>query len=207
MLEGGCLGQLGLFEEGRRQQGRALEVVLDLGQKLWVGGVSMNASWLEILAGELDAAEGFLRRGMEILVSIGELGYRSTLAANLAHVLYEQGRFAEAAEMIGVSENLGASDDLVNQVTARGIRAKLLAREGRTEEAIPMVEEAVSMTDGVDFWDTLSDAFGNLAEVYRLAGRRDDAIAALGRALDVCESKGAVPAVERIRARIDAGSP
>ncbi|HUF58652.1 MAG TPA: adenylate/guanylate cyclase domain-containing protein [Actinomycetota bacterium] len=204
MLEGGCLGQLGLFEEGRRQQRRALEVVLDLGQKLWVGRVSMNASWLEILAGDLEAAEGFLRRGMEMLGSIRELGSRSTLAADLAHVLYEQGRFEDAAEMIGVSENLGASDDLVNQVTARGIRAKLLAREERTEEAIAVVDEAVSMTKGIDFWDTLSGTFENLAEVYRLAGRRDDAIAALGRALDVCERKGAVPAVERIRAKLDA---
>ncbi len=67
-----------------------------------------------------------------------------------------------------------------------------------------MAEEAVSMTDGMDFWDTLADAFEDLGEVLQLAGRRDDAIAALGRALDVCERKGAVPAVEHIRAKIDA---
>ena len=206
MLQGGCQGQLGLFEEGRMQHRRAEEVLLDLGQKLWLGGCSLNASWLEILAGDLEAAERCLLRGMEILGSIGELGYRSTMAADLAHVFYEQGRFAEAAEMIGVSEELGASDDLVNQVMVRGIRAKLLARDGRIDEVIALVEEAVSITDGIDFWDTLSGAFEDLGEVYRLAGRRDDAILALRKALDVCERKGAVPAIEQIREKLTAVS-
>src|SRR5688500_14289146 len=100
--------------------------------------------------------------------------------------------------MIGVSESLGASDDLVNQIVGGGIRAKLLAREGKMAEAIAMAEEAVAMTDGIDFWDTLAGAFADLGEVYRLAGRRDDAIRALGKALDVCERKGAIPVVEQI---------
>ncbi len=202
MLQGGCQGQLGLFEEGRRQQRRAEEVVLDLGQKLWLGGLAMNASWLEMLAGDLDAAERCLRQGMEMLGSIGELGFRSTMAANLAHVLYEQDRLDEAAEMIGVSEDLGASDDLVNQIQLGGVRAKLLAREGRIDEALASAEEAVAMSDGTDFWDNLSIAPENLGEVYRLAGRRNDAIAAFGRALDVLERKGVLPAVEQIRAKI-----
>jgi hypothetical protein len=70
-------------------------------------------------------------------------------------------------------------------------------------EAIAMAEEAVAMTDGIDFWDMLAGAFADLGEVLRLSGRRDDAIAALSRALDVCERKGAVAAVEQIRAKID----
>ena len=51
---------------------------------------------------------------------------------NLADVLYEQGRFDEAGEMIDLSQEIGASDDLVNQVIGRGIRAKLLARRRRS---------------------------------------------------------------------------
>jgi class 3 adenylate cyclase/tetratricopeptide (TPR) repeat protein len=199
-----CAAQLGLFDDGREGIHRAEEIFVDLGNTLWVGGISINAASLEMLAGELDAAERTLRLGMNRLESIGEYGFRSTQAVNLANVLYEQGRFTEAAEMVETSQRLGASDDLVNQVVGRGVRAKLLAREGRFEEAVVLAEEAVAFTEGIDFWDTLSTAFENLGEVYRLAGRPDHAVAALGKALDVCERKGAVPAIEQVRGKLTA---
>ena len=202
MLQGGCKGQLGLFEEGRRQQRRAEGVVFDLGHKLWLGGLGMNRGWLEVLAGDLEAAEHAFRRSIEMLGSIGEVGFRSTAALNLAGVLYEQGRFSEAAEMVVVSEGLGASDDLVNQVGGRGIRAKLLAQEGEIEPAVATAEEGVAMTDGIDFWDTLGGAFESLGDVLRLAGRTEEARRALGRSLDVYEQKGVVPLIERTRARL-----
>ena len=91
----------------------------------------------------------------------------------------------------------------MNQVGGRGIRAELLAQGGDIESAVAMAEEAVAMTDGIDFWDTLSGAFENLGEVYRLAGRRADAIAAFGRALDVLERKGSAPAAEQMRIKCD----
>ena len=129
--QGAAPSYLGLFDEGRERQRRGEEIFLDLGQKLWLGGLDMNKGWLEVLAGDLEAAEHAFRQGIEMLGSIGELGFRSTAAVNLAGALYEQGRFDEAAEMVGVSESLGASDDLVNQVGGRGVRAKLLAQARR----------------------------------------------------------------------------
>jgi class 3 adenylate cyclase/tetratricopeptide (TPR) repeat protein len=203
MAQGDCAAQLGLFDEGRMKLRRAEETLADLGQKLWLGGISTNWGAFEVLVGDLEAAERTLRHGIEKLETIGEFGFRSTQAVNLAYVLYEQGRFAEAAEMIGVSESLGASDDLVNLVVGQGIRGKLLAQEGRAEEAVAMAEEAAAMTDGTDFWDTLWFAFENLGEVYRLSGRKDDAIGALTRALEVCERKGVIPAVEQIRVKLE----
>jgi tetratricopeptide (TPR) repeat protein len=202
IAHGDCLAQLGLFDEGRTEYRRAEETLLDLGQKMWLGGLSQNRSGLESLAGDPEAAERTLREGMEQLESIGDFGFRSTMAVSLAHSLYEQGRFEEAADMVGVSEDLGASDDLVNHIMGRGIRAMLLGRGGRIEAAVARAEDAVGMTDGIDFWDTLSVAFENLGEVYRLAGRRDDAISALRQSLDVCERKGAVAALEQIRGKL-----
>ena len=201
---GACASYLGLFDEARERLRRGEEIFLDLGQKLWLGGLGMSLGWLEVLAGDLEAAEHAFRRGMEMLRSIGERGFRSTVAVDLAWVLFEQDRFDEAAEMVLVSEGLGASDDLVNQVGGRGIRAKLLAQGGEIESSVAMAEEAVAMTDGIDFWDVLTDAHECLGEVHRLAGRRDDAIASFGRALDVCARKGVVPAIERIRRKLDA---
>ena len=82
--QGACAVHLGRFEEGRERQGRAEEIFLDLGQKLWLGGLGLNKGWLEILAGDLEAAEHAFREGMRMLESIGELGFRSTMAMNLA---------------------------------------------------------------------------------------------------------------------------
>jgi tetratricopeptide (TPR) repeat protein len=99
--------------------------------------------------------------------------------------------------MVGESEGLGASDDMSNQVTVRSVRAKLLAQEGQIDAAVAMAEEAAALTDGIDFWQTSTDAFESLGLVYRSAGRIEPAIRAFRRALDVCERKGAVPAVEQ----------
>jgi class 3 adenylate cyclase/tetratricopeptide (TPR) repeat protein len=202
--QGDCAGQLGLFDEGRSKHRRGEEILRDLGNALWLGGISTNAAGLEVLAGNLDAAEGWLRQGMEKLGSIGELGFRSTEAINLAHVLCLQGRYGEAADMIDVSDSLGATDDLVNQVVGRSVRARVLAHEGRIAEATALAEEAASMTEGVDFWDTVMSAYETVGEVYLAAGRTEDARRAYGRALVVCERKGVIPAVERIRKTVNA---
>ena len=58
------------------------------------------------------------------------------------------------------------------------------------------------MTQGTDCWDTLNMAFEDLGEVYALVGRRDDAARAHGKALDVCERKGAIVVAESLRAKV-----
>jgi class 3 adenylate cyclase/tetratricopeptide (TPR) repeat protein len=204
IAQGSCASLLGLFDEGRESLRRAEEIFRDLGHKLWLAGIGMNRGWLEVLAGDLDAAEHAFRRAIRMLESIGELGFRSTAAVNLAGVLYEQGRFDETAEMVGMSEGLGASDDLVNNVVGRGIRAKLLARDGKSKASIALAEEAVSLVEGIDFYDTIAAAYENAGEVYRLTGRVDDARRALERALDVYERKGVLPSIEQVRAKLAA---
>jgi class 3 adenylate cyclase/tetratricopeptide (TPR) repeat protein len=196
--------QLGRFDEGRRRLRRGMDILMDLGQTLWVGGAATIVSALEFIAGDLDAAERSLREGMQMLESIGEHGFRSTEAVNLAYVLYEQGRFVEAAEMVEASEELGASDDVVNEVMGRGVRAKLLAWDGQLETAADMVEDVVGLTEGIDFWDTLTTAFECQAAVYGLAGRVDDAVRALGRAIDVCERKDVPPMIAQFRRKLAA---
>ena len=121
MLQGGCQGQLGLFEEGRRQQRRAEEVVLDLGQKLWLGGVAMNAASARVLAGDLESAERRLRHGMEYLESIGSSGtgprWRPICPRALRAGSLRRGRRDD--RRVRGPRSVRRS---VNQVTARGIQ-------------------------------------------------------------------------------------
>ena len=147
---------------------------------------------------------GELREGIAVLGSLGEKGYLSTEFGTLAQVLFEQGRFDEAENLARLSQDVGASDDVATQALWRQVRAKLLAREGRLEDAVALAEEAVAITAGTDYWDTPSGALVDLGEVYRLAGRTDDAARALGDALAILERKGAVVIGERVRSKLAA---
>ncbi len=201
-VEGSCDGMLGRFDEGRSKHRRANAILVDLGVKLNIGGMSQWAGSLEAMAGDLEAAERVHREGTEVLESIGEIGYLSTHLGYHARVLYELGRFDEAAEKTDLAERLGASDDVATQTLWRQLRAKLLAREGDEDAAVALAMEAAAMTEGTDCWDTLSTAFEDLGEVYALVGRNDDAVRAYGKALDVCERKGAIVVADNLRAKV-----
>jgi class 3 adenylate cyclase/tetratricopeptide (TPR) repeat protein len=201
-VQGSCRALLGDFDEGRRMHRRGQGILADLGLKLNIGGMETWVAGLEFMAGDLEAAERSYRKSMQMLESIGEIGYLSTLVGYYGQVLYAQGRFDEAAEKADMAERLGASDDVATQTVWRQVRAKLLARDGQWDAAIALAGEAVAMTEGIDCWDTIESAFEDLSEVYRLAGRRDDAIRALGDALAVCERKGAIVVIAKLRSNI-----
>src|SRR4029450_13135362 len=61
---------------------------------------------------------------------MGEKGFLSTVAAELAQALYEQGRYDEAERFTHVSEELGPLDALATQVE-RGTGGQGPREEGR----------------------------------------------------------------------------
>jgi class 3 adenylate cyclase/tetratricopeptide (TPR) repeat protein len=202
MIEGLCEAMLGRFDEARAKQRHGLEILVDLGMTVTLGGMSIGVGNVEMLADDVAAAERKFREGIELLDSIGEKGYLSTHAAYLAQALYRQDRLDECHEMTRLAERTGASDDIPTQVIWRQVRAKVLARRGQVEEALSLAEEAVALNDGTDSWDIRSDALVDLGEVYELAGRRDDAVRVTRAALDLYERKGVVPVIERTRSRL-----
>ena len=90
---------------------------------------------VEMLAGDLAAAEERLRAGYLVLEEMGDKAFRPTTAAHLAQALFAQGRGDEAWRFTQISEDLGADDDLLTQVVWRGVRARILAGQGRLDEA------------------------------------------------------------------------
>ena len=108
---------------------------------------------------------------------------------SLADALYELGRYDEAEEATGESERLTQQEDVASQVIWRRVRAKLLARRGERDEALRVAREAIEWA-GTDLLEQIGDAYRDLAEVERLAGRADAAAEALERALAAYEQKG-----------------
>jgi predicted ATPase/DNA-binding SARP family transcriptional activator len=198
--------------EGRFDEARALIVAgratfLDLG--LRVRGTMAPATHLgfvELLAGNPGAAVSVLRSGYEALAEMGEKSYLSTVSANLAEALYEDGRYEEAERFSAESEAAAALDDLVSQVGWRTVRAKLRARDGEADEALRLATEAVALADTTEFVDEQAGAREALACVLEADGLADEAREALAEALELYEAKGNRVAAARTKARLAAAS-
>jgi tetratricopeptide (TPR) repeat protein len=130
-----------------------------------------------------------LRAGFDTLGEMGETGYRSTVGTLLAEALLRLGREEEALEVVGRAEELAQPDDVDPQVRCRTVRARILARSGRHEEAAVLAREAVAIAAATDYLVLHAGALRALADVLRAAG--DDASAAgpLTVALELYERK------------------
>jgi len=180
----------GEFAEARRLNDRSKSIVRELGLKHSLAGRAQVAAIIEGLAGEPEAARRELLEGYGLLAEMGETDLRSTLAAYLAHALYELGRDDEAEAFARTSEALSAADDVVSQVKWRLARAKILARRGELEAAEELAGEAVGLISSTDCFDDHGNALIDLARVLRLAGRGDDARPMVEEALLLFQQKG-----------------
>jgi class 3 adenylate cyclase len=195
----------GEFSEARALIREGNAVLAELGRMQ--SAVSHPEALVEMLAGEPAEAEARLRAGYERLEQMGEKSILSTTAALLARAIYAQGRYPEAAAFCAESENTAAAEDLSAQVTWRGVRAKILAIDGHTDEAENLAREAVQLAAQTDMLNRRADALLDLADVLRLAGRSGDANAALHEALEFYELKGNAVSAGHARSLIEAGSP
>jgi tetratricopeptide (TPR) repeat protein len=169
-----------------------------------LAGLHSSVSHMEAMvrmhAGQFALAERALRSDVEALRSMSEGGLLSTSAAMLAQALYAQGRHHEAQEWCAVAASAGAPDDILTQVIWRGVKAKILAHEGRVEAAEALAREAVDLVQATDLLLWRGDAMLDLAEVLRLASRMYHE-AARG-ALSEYERKGNAVGSARARALI-----
>jgi hypothetical protein len=125
------------------------------------------------------------------------------VAAELADVLWLQGRDDEALELTRLSERTAGADVLVAQMMWRGARAKVFARLGRAEEAETLAREAVSIIEGTDHVLYHADALTDLAEVLRLQHRMTEAGTAAAKAQRMYERKGNVVAARQVQSLLD----
>ena len=196
---------LGDFDAARQAVAEARAIADDLGL-VWVrAGVASAAGFVEMLAGDAAAAERELRRGYELIKRSGMTGsyFGMALRDEFGQALYALGRFEEAKGLSEESERLAAQDDLQTQVLWRALRAKLLAREGRTAEAERLAREAVAIAEQTEFVLVHANALMDFAEVLRLAGRPHEAIPVLEAARRLYEQKGDRVSTARTKAALD----
>ncbi len=178
------------FAEARLRYQRSRALLEEFGWRLTAALTSLDSAVVEMLAGDLDAAEAELRRDYQTLDQMGERNYISTTAGVLAEVLYRQGRFAAASDFAGTCRELASFDDVSSQFLWRCVDAKLHARNGEHDRSDALIREAVELIGASDFLDLQGNGFMDLAEVCRLRGDTPRALDALTRARERFEAKG-----------------
>ncbi len=199
----GFYAMQGRFDEARALLAQARSTMEDLARELEAHVLAFWTGPLEMLAGDPAAAEREYRVACEHLESKGEKGWLSTMASLWAEALYELDRFEEAATAVRMSRDATTSDDYNAQGFWRCAEAKLAARRGAFDEAESLAREAIDFIGRSDELNNQAHVDLGLVEVYRLAGRSEDAIRALDDAIARFEQKGNVVMIERSRALRD----
>ena len=166
-------------------------------------GAQSDAAEIELLAGRPAEAERVLRLSVDALERRGDVGHLATVAPLLADVLYLQGRPDEAMPLTELVARSALADDLDPQVAWRRVQAKLLAQRGDFENAERLAREAIELAARTDYLDLHARAIEDLAEVLRLAGRQQEALAELEPAIRLHEQKGNVVSAATTRALVE----
>jgi len=201
LLEAG----LGRFEEAEELFSRARALLEEVALPVWIAGpLTQCLGWALLLQGDPAGAERELRAGHATLSAIGEVTLLSSVAGMLAEAIYAQGRDDEAQTLTSVSEELAGAEDVITHVLWRSVRAKVLARKGRIEDALLLARESATLVEATDSlllrWHTMMSQ----AEVFAAAGRTADAQTALSAAIDAAERKQNLVGARLAREALDA---
>jgi ATP/maltotriose-dependent transcriptional regulator MalT len=177
-------------------------MLVDLGASLH-SAVAHYDAFVALLAGDAAAAEAVLRTGYEQLEAMGERALLATTAAMLAEALLAQDRDEEAWAFTETGEAAAAPDDLNAHMLCRGVRARLLARQGEIAAADRISAEAVALAAQTDWLSDHADALVARAHVLRAADETSVAIVTVREAVALYERKGNATSAERATSLIE----
>ena len=189
----------GDFDRARVLYRRSRALLEQFGYLFSAATTSLDSAAIELLAGDLAAAEFELRTDYQRLEEMGERNYISTTAGLLADVLYRQGRYEESAEFAAACEHLASPNDLASQFHWRCVRGKLRARQGAIGEAESLLSAAMALIETSDQIDWQGNGLLDFAEVRELARAPADAAALSEKAAGLFERKGNI--VSALKAR------
>jgi len=190
----------GEFELARELLAEGTQAITELGLTVWAANNAQETFFVEMLAGDPEAAADTLRASYATLEDLGERGFLSTIAGFLAHALCALGEFEEADRFSRAGETAASPDDVLSQVLWRTARAKIQAEGGDAERAEALAREAVRLAEATELMNTQGDALLDLASVLARSSRREDALVAAEEAARRFEQKGNRPSLARARA-------
>jgi len=200
---GALMAMQGRFDEARAKFDEQRTVLEELGSRSLMGSLlSHHAGPAELLAGDAARAAELARAGYEMLTALGDRGFASTSAVNVARALLELGRDDEAEDWARTGRGMTTGDDLATQGPARGVLALVLARRGEYPAAERLAREAAALLDETDMLTQVADTHADLANVLVAGGKAEEAAAEFQRALELYERKGHLVGAEKVRVRL-----
>ena len=205
LMELGATRGLAFIEGMRGNRERALALFRQTDQMSQDLGMAMPIGWGENLAiveewfGNTEIALANLEEHARSLQDAGERGYLSSMEAEIARFNIDLGRLEEAREAVRLADEAAAPDDVASQVEIRADRARIRAREGDLAGAEELARESIAQADRTDYINLFVIARLALADVLRLAGRRDEALQYLEEAAATEERRGGVAYSATIR--------
>jgi tetratricopeptide (TPR) repeat protein len=196
----------GEFDSARRMVAEAVAADRSLDRPLHHAGNGPRCiGTVEFLAGDLTAAEQALRRGYEQLVKMRDRPHATFVGTELARILYLQDRLADA-ERIVKKHSTTMRHEIPIQTALDGLRAVVMGRRGRHDEALGLARAVVAMADATDVTTAIARAHEDFGEVLEMAGRREEALSEVACALEAYEKKGVTVLAQRLRRRLARGS-
>jgi tetratricopeptide (TPR) repeat protein len=190
---------LGNFEEARELNERARRLFVErMRVRRPLMFLANSNAAVELLAGDLAAAERELRTAVDLAVEIGERDEISRTAARLALVLHAETRSEEAAEFAAQSARTAPAEGVEAQALSRMAQARVLAerRDHRVAEAL--ASQAVDLA-AREMLNLRADLLIDLADVLRTGDHWSSAREAVDEAARLYERKGNIVAARRAK--------
>jgi len=197
------MARQGEFPSARLLLDESDAILEDLGSPVLRASTAIGAGSIEFLAEDLAARERVLRQGYDQLHAMGERGFLSTTAAELADALVDLGRLDEAEAMCAVAEEAGAEDDVATQVGVRLVRGRLAAARGTMDEALTFAASALTLADEGEFYELRTTSRLVFAQLLLDTGRTGDARARAQEVVDLAKVRGDVIFEARARDLIE----
>ncbi len=183
----------GRFDAARKLIERAIDALDSMGQVVLAAGAAQILARIEIIAGDPARARALLEQADRTLAEVGDRGYRSTTLALLADAAEQLGDADAARSAIELSEELSASEDVVNYAITNTVRARLALAERDHETAERMARRAVEFAYQTDFYRQRGQAHVILGHVLSARGRSNEAATAAQAAFTIFTAKGDQP--------------
>ncbi|HEU5212071.1 MAG TPA: AAA family ATPase [Gaiellaceae bacterium] len=189
--------RVGDFVLGRQNLERSRVICREFGIVYGLAEAAMAGGELEVLAGDLPAAERELREAINVAANMEAAHYVAVYQVRLARVLHEQGRHDEAATALEQAKPLQTA-----MPWWKSGRARVLAARGELDAAVALAREAAAQESGEQDPTSVALTLVDLSEVLLAAGDGAGAMEALSEAIDLNERKGNLVAAEQCRERM-----